>query len=70
MSQYCQSRVSGFSNFVIPTPTMYAFMSFMGFMGLDFMGLDFMGFMGFTGKSLPFHRVNRAGGRGCARRRH
>lgn len=26
MSQYCQSRDSGFSNFVMPTPTMYDFM--------------------------------------------
>ncbi|GHA60171.1 hypothetical protein GCM10010372_69960 [Streptomyces tauricus] len=25
MSQYCQSRVSGFSNLVMPTPTTYAF---------------------------------------------
>src|SRR5262245_61524086 len=27
MSQYCQSRLSGFSNLVMPTPTMYDFMA-------------------------------------------
>jgi hypothetical protein len=28
MSQYCQSRDSGFSNRVMPTPTMYDFDGF------------------------------------------